>query len=114
MKIEISETEIKLVPENKDEVVALHNIRYRGIDCLQLLGKLPDEPILLLALGPDYIANARENCSDSNSFDFTCPHCHTASTVGLNVELSFEKTEIGWVDHLDPSSLSGKSPAPEP
>lgn len=57
MKIEIDETRILLTPENKIDIELLHNAQYRLINSSQLIGKLPEEPKLLLTLGPDYLAN---------------------------------------------------------
>lgn len=56
MKIEISNTHIKLTPQTSDDLVKIHNAQYRGIQATQLVGKLPDEAEFLLTLGPDYLA----------------------------------------------------------
>lgn len=59
MKIETDGEQVKLIPETEAELHALHNIRYRGIKGMQLVGDLPDGAGLMLSLGEDYIALAR-------------------------------------------------------
>lgn len=56
MKLETNGEYVRLVPETKDELEAVHNIQCRGIKYTILDGALPDGAQLMLHLGEDYIA----------------------------------------------------------
>lgn len=58
MQIEAANEQVKLIPKTEAELRALHNIKYRGIKGMQLVGDLPDGAHLILFLGEDYIALA--------------------------------------------------------
>lgn len=59
MKTETSNATITLVPEDAEELQALHTLQYRGVAGTQLIGKLPEGAQLLITMGPDYIADDR-------------------------------------------------------
>ena len=56
MKIEITETEIKLTPESSTERELLHNAKYRGVKKMQLSDIGHDNEALNLILGEDKLA----------------------------------------------------------
>ncbi len=58
MKIEITEDSMTLTPEDAEELQALHNMGYRGVTGVCLVGELPtdaDNIQYRLKFGPDYI-----------------------------------------------------------
>ncbi|MDW3683913.1 hypothetical protein RA280_19625 [Cupriavidus sp. CV2] len=53
MKIELHERHALLVPEDADEMAALHQIVFQRIESVNLIDRLPDRAKLMLVLGPD-------------------------------------------------------------
>lgn len=63
MKLETTDTSIKLIPETTQEQQAMHDIKYRGIQRLQIVGLQSPRQDLVLTLGTDYIQEARDTDS---------------------------------------------------
>lgn len=63
MKVTTTSTSIRLTPESQEDKEALHNAAYRGVTSARMIGLSQKNDELLMTLGPDTIAESRQDAS---------------------------------------------------